>query len=81
MTLDGIPVADIGSSALIAFFVLLVFTGRLVTLRELRDTQKERDHWRQAAEQRSAQLSELLAATHTSTAFIEATVKAAQVER
>ena len=84
--IDGIPILDISQSALIAFIVLMILTGRLVPLRQLRDTQKERDDWKATAEKallanqdERSQKRELLDAMRTSIHFIEATTKAAGV--
>jgi hypothetical protein len=70
--IDGLPVGDMGATALLAIVVLMVLTGRLVPRRTLTDLKEERDHWRTAAEERSSQLSDLLSATDTSTRLIEA---------
>lgn len=44
------PLGQIGAGALVTLIVLLILTGRLVTRRQLEDTQADRDHWRTAAE-------------------------------
>lgn len=41
--LGGIPPLNIGAGALVALIVILILTGKLVTLRELRDAQSQRD--------------------------------------
>lgn len=48
--LAQLPLGQISAGALVAIIVLLVLTGRLVTRRQLEDTQADRDHWRTAAE-------------------------------
>lgn len=83
--IDGLPVIDLGATALLAIVFLLVVTGRLLPRRTVDDTvnnlKEERDHWRTAAEERSSQLSELLAATDTSTKLIEALTDVANVHK
>ncbi len=46
----GGPPLNIGAGALVTLIVLLVLTGRLVTLRELRDAQQQRDKAMELAE-------------------------------
>lgn len=46
----GVPVGQIGAGALVTVIVLLILTGRLVTRRQLEDTQADRDRWHTAAD-------------------------------
>lgn len=41
--LGGLPPLNIGAGALVSLIVLLVLTGRLIPLRQLRDAQDQRD--------------------------------------
>lgn len=61
MTIDGIPLVELGPPALVAIFVLLVFTGRLVPRKQheeelaardkvTADARAERDEWRDTAQ-------------------------------
>lgn len=83
--IDGLPLADLGATALLAVGVLMILAGRLVPrgvlTAALEEVRVDRDHWRRAAEERSAQLSQLLAATDTSTRAIEALTEVAGVAR
>lgn len=70
--IEGIPLVQVSASALLTLVVLMILTGRLVPRRTLDDTAADRDHWRRAAEERSAQITRLLTATDTSTRALEA---------
>ena len=80
--IDSIPVADFGPVALLAVTILMILTGRLVPRsvvtmveRERDRVATERDRWQTAENVRSRQLSQLMDATGTSTAFIAAIVE------
>lgn len=76
----GLPWADLSVNGVLlvlaAWPVWAIFTGRLVTRREAtavqRAMQANCDAWQRAAEQRSAQLNTILAATDISTRVLEA---------
>lgn len=78
--MEGLPVTDLGATALLALVVLMVLTGRLVPRRALDDLRTERDYWRQAAEERTEQLSRLLVGVDTSARALEAITDAAGVD-
>jgi hypothetical protein len=42
------PIGQLGAGALVTLVVLLILSGRLVTRRQLQDTQADRDYWRTA---------------------------------
>lgn len=65
--LDGLPIGQISAGALVGIFFLLVFIGRIPTLRELRDSQaRERramdlaEKWQQVATEHGMTLSRIL---------------------
>lgn len=77
----GLPIGNLGPAALLAIVVILILTGRLVPRRTMSDVAEERDHWRAAAQERSDQLTRLLAATDTSTRAIEALTQVAGIQQ
>lgn len=79
MNLGDLPLVNLGPTALLAIVVLSILTGRLVPRRNLQDVAEERDYWRKAAEERSAQLTHVLGATDVSTRAIEALTRVAGV--
>lgn len=48
MELDKIPWGDLGPPGLIALFILLLFTGKIVTRAALEDMREQRDFFKQA---------------------------------
>jgi hypothetical protein len=78
--IDGLPIVDLGATALLALVVMMILTGRLVPRRVVKDIETERDYWRAAAQERSIQLTRLLNAADTSTQAIEAMTRAAASE-
>lgn len=48
--LADLTITQVSAGALLAVVVLLILTGRLVTRRQLTDTQADRDYWRQTAD-------------------------------
>lgn len=77
--IDGLPFVQLSASAILAVVVLMVLTGRLVPRRTLNDVVHDRDQWRQAAQERSEQITRLLTATDTSTRALEALTDVAGV--
>jgi hypothetical protein len=85
--IEGMPwIAQLGFAsggwALVVLFVWMIFTGRVATRREVLALERaldkmtvERDRWQSAENVRSRQLSHIMDATGTSTAFIAAVVK------
>jgi hypothetical protein len=65
------PIGQIGAGALVSIVVLLIFTGRLVTRRQLEDVQADRDHWRTAAEGWQAMATKLGMSTEALTSSVE----------
>jgi len=68
----GVSPLQVGAGGLVVIIVLLILTGRLVPRQTLRDTQADRDYWRQAWQTseesrraQDAQFSELLELAHT----------------
>ena len=65
--LGGLPALDLGAGGLVVLIVLLILSGRLVTVRELRDTQAQRDKamalaekWQQVATEHGMTLTRIL---------------------
>ena len=65
--LTDLPVLDVGAGGLVALIVLLILSGRLVTVRELRDTQAQRDKamvlaetWQKVATEHGMTLARIL---------------------
>lgn len=81
MTIDGLVIGQFSAGALVGFIVILVLTGRLVPRRNLEDVCKERDSWRQAAEERSAQLSRALESGDLATRALDALSRTAEQRR
>ena len=86
--IDGLPLVDIGTNALLGIVVLMILTGRLVPASVVKMVERERDRvaterdkWQAAEDVRSKQLSQLMDATGTSTAFIAAVVEPAHQEQ
>ena len=85
MTIEGLALDTLGPVAIAGIAVLLVLSGRLIP-RNVHDKivanrDKQIEDWRNAAEERSAQLTQLLAATDTSTRAIEALTEVTGVRR
>jgi len=60
---DGLPIAiftDAGPVALLSVAVWMIFTGRLVTKREVDDLRADRDLWRTAYIESQAQKHDLM---------------------
>jgi hypothetical protein len=76
--IEGVSIIGLTPAGLLLLAVLMVFTGRLVPRATLRDTQIERDKWRQAYEGErdaraisDAQTRELLEVAKTSRQLLE----------
>lgn len=67
--LAGIPLGQISAGALVGLFFLLMFLGRIPTLRELRDSQKREERAMELAEgwQRVATEHGMTLEKHTAT--------------
>ena len=61
-----------GAVALLILVALLVFTGRLVPLRTVKDLQQDRDYWRKAALQAMGQTEQLIPAADITTQVVRA---------
>lgn len=53
-------VASLTPAALLGIVLMMMFTGRLVTLREHKEMRADRDEWRKVAEDRGDMIRELL---------------------
>lgn len=74
-----------GGWALVVLFVWMIFSGKVAVRREVIGLERalekmtvERDRWQAAENVRSRQLSQLMDATGTTTAFIAAIVEPAK---
>ena len=76
--MTDLVIGSLAPGALLGVVILMILTDRLVTRRRLEDMERDRDFWRTAAVTRAEQVSRLLPAVEMSTAYIEATLKAAQ---
>lgn len=48
MELDKIPWGDLGAPGLVALFILLMFTGRIISRQQFEDMREQRDFFKQA---------------------------------
>lgn len=48
--LGGLPPLDLGAGGIVVLVVLLIIFGKLPTPGQLKDTQADRDKWRESAE-------------------------------
>lgn len=81
--IEGIPVLDLGASAVLGITVLLVLTGRLVPKsvmdERVRELAREKDMWQRAAEKDRDSLNKVLIhAELATTVFASIDAKAAQ---
>lgn len=60
--LIGIPVSALAPSALLGIVVLMILTGKLITLREYREKVREAEAWKAAADESNAQNAAMLRA-------------------
>jgi hypothetical protein len=58
--MGAIPWGQVGPGALVAFFVVLVFTGQLVPRRYLKDSERREQEWRSIALESQKQSGELI---------------------
>lgn len=60
--LEGIPfgLPEVGVVSLLLAFVWLLFTGRIVTARELDNMTRERDYWREAFQKEQSNTQALM---------------------
>lgn len=70
--LDGIPTTlNLGLGGLVVILVLLFAIGKIPTLRELRDVQADRDHYRQVADDTLAMATKLSMSVEKLTVSVE----------
>lgn len=69
-------VAALTPAALLGIVLLLLFTGRLITLREHKELRADRDSWRKVAEDRGEMIRELI---EQNSALIDAGLTTQQV--
>lgn len=77
--LSGIPPLQISAGALLVLVVVLILTGKLVTLRQLRDVQEQRDKamdladkWQKVATEAGMTSSKILDGVETITDIVTA---------
>lgn len=75
--LGGLPPLNIGAGALVTLIVVLILSGKLVTLRELRDSQAQRDKamalaekYQQVSTEQGMTLNRLLDAVETTNQIV-----------
>lgn len=77
--IEGVPVLDLGATALLAVTVLMILTGRLVPKSVLDERTRERDLWQATAEKDRESLNKVLIhAELATTVFASIDAKAAQ---
>jgi hypothetical protein len=86
--LDGIPVGDLGPTALLAITILLILLGRLIPRPTYNEKKEECERWRLAYEtERDArqisdlQTAELLELAQTTHALISAIVRPKDIQQ
>jgi hypothetical protein len=77
--LDGLITGDLvgqsGLAAILLSVIWMIFTGRLVTRREVTDIKEERDYWRAAFNEEQRQTQELLETARLNQAVLNALPK------